>query len=65
MDDVALGSMVQLIRKHDFTEVPKIHFQYMQMTTPDPDFKNQVCLNSYICMILYLPSLYRYYIILY
>ena len=50
MDDVALGSMVQLIRKHDFTEVPKIHFQYMQMTTPDPDFKNQVCLNSYICI---------------
>ena len=44
MDDVALGSMVQLIRGHNFTEVPKIHFQKMQMTTPDPDFKNQVCL---------------------
>ena len=44
MDDVALGSVVQVILRHVFTEVPKIHFQKMQMTTPDPDFKNQVCL---------------------
>ena len=50
MDDVALGSMVQLIRGHDFTEVPKIHFQYMEMTTPDPDFKNQVCNLILVCI---------------
>ena len=44
MDDVALGSVVQVNLRHVFTEVPRIHFQAIQMTTPDPDFKNQVCL---------------------